>query len=381
MDLPPFRFLAHRSGIEEYLRGIRDEPAVALDLEADSLHNYREKVCLVQVSTGQGHAVLDPLASREALQELGPLLGDPGTEKILHGGDYDVRLLKKDFGFAVVNVFDTMIAAQFTGRSQFGLAALLLEFFGVTLDKHHQRADWSARPLSDEMLAYATLDTAYLIPLRARLGEELVRLGRVEWVREECELLVAVEPAPARRPWCLDVKGASRLKGQPLAVLQELVEVRDTAARERDVPPFKVFSNQVLLEWAAKPPTSRHDVVETPGANKGVLGRWASAVLEAVARARALTPDQWPSPTPSAFEPLTGAQERRLKRLKRVREDSAARLSLAPGLLVNSATLERLAREDPDEVFASLPGALKRWQRSVLEEPLVRALRGDDPPA
>jgi ribonuclease D len=379
MDLPPYRFLADRTAIEEHLRGLRGEPVLALDLEADSLHSYREKVCLVQVSTPQGHAVLDPLVSREALRELGPLLADPGIEKILHGGDYDVRLLKKDYGFEVRNLFDTMIAAQFTGRGQFGLAALLQEHFGVTLDKRHQRADWSARPLSEDMLAYAALDTAYLIALRARLGEELARLGRTHWVREECELLVAVEPAPERRPWCLDVKGASRLRGRDLAVLQALVELRDGAARERDVPPFKVFSNQVLLDWVARPPASRREVLETPGANKGALGRWAPAVLEAIGRARALPPGEWPSLPPSSFEPLTGAQERRLKRLKRAREEVAATLALPPGLLVNSATLERLARKDPDEGAASLPVALKAWQREVLGELLVQALRGPDP--
>lgn len=380
MDLPPYRFLEERSAIEDHLRGLRGESALALDLEADSLHSYREKVCLVQVSTPRGHAVLDPLPAREALEALGPLLADPGTEKILHGADYDVRLLKKDFGFEVRNLFDTMIAAQFTGRTQFGLAALLQEHFEVTLDKRHQRADWSARPLSPDMLAYAALDTAYLIALRARLGDELERLGRVHWVREECELLVAVQPAPEKKPWCLDVKGSSRLRGRDLAVLQSLVELRDGAARERNVPPFKVFSNQVLLDWVARPPASRREVLETPGANKGALARWAPAVLEAVGRALTLPADQWPRLPPSSFEPLTGAQERRLKRLKRVREEVATRLTLAPGLLVNSANLERLCRKDPDEAAASLPKVLKVWQNEVLGEPLEQALRGAEPP-
>ncbi|NTU60060.1 MAG: ribonuclease D, partial [Deltaproteobacteria bacterium] len=355
----------------------------AIDLEADSLHSYHEKVCLAQFTTPGGNVVLDPLRCRDAFAGLGATLADPSILKVAHGADYDVRLLKKDFDFRVANLFDTMIAAQFTGREQVGLAALLLEFFGVTLDKRYQRADWSARPLPPELLAYAALDTAHLFGLRDRLEAELAELGRRHWAQEEFDLLAAVTPGPPRKPWCLDVKGAGRLPPRELAVLQGLLELRDEVARERDRPPFKVMGNDVLLRWAETPPATRRDVLETPGVPKPVLDRLEPKILEAVRVARALPLAECPRLPESRFVPMTGSQERRLKRLKAARQAASERLKLAAGLLVNSATLERLARMEPAEALAALPSALKRWQREALGDALGEALTpsASSPPA
>lgn len=371
---PQYSYLDVPEAVEGWFAGIEGEPAVAVDLEADSLHSYREKVCLVQVSTRGANAVLDPLACRDALAPLGRLLENPSVQKVVHGGDYDVRLLKKDFGLRPRNLFDTMIAAQFTGREQYGLAALLREHFGVVLDKRYQRADWSHRPLGPELLAYAALDTAYLLPLRDLLSEELRGLGRLRWVEEEFELLCAAEPGPPRRPWCLDVKGAGRLPPRQLAVLQALLELRDRAACERDRPPFKVLSNDLLLAWAASPPSSRREVLEAGGAPKPVLAALAEGILEGVRAAQGADPATWPRPSPAEYEPLTGAQERRLKRLKEARAGVATALGLPVGLLVNSATLERAARQEPPGARAALEASLKNWQREVLGPSLEAAL-------
>ena len=234
MEVPEYRFLNTPEAIAAATGEITGEGVVAFDLEADSLHSYVEKVCLIQVSTSLGNLIIDPLPSLEPLQGLAALFADEGVLKIFHGGSYDIRLLKKDFGFTVRNVFDTMIASQFAGRGKHGLAALLEEDFGVTLDKRYQRADWSARPISPEMLQYASMDTAYLIALRGRLEEELRRLGRLEWAREEFRLLEETEPSPRKKPWCLDVKGARRLPPRQLAFLQAFLEVRDETARRWD---------------------------------------------------------------------------------------------------------------------------------------------------
>ncbi|MBE0617031.1 MAG: ribonuclease D, partial [Proteobacteria bacterium] len=245
MDQPRYTFLEEPARIAEQLTALRSEPLLALDFEADSLHSYREKICLAQVSTPDRNAVIDALIGDRALTPLGEVLADEEIHKVFHGGDYDVRLLKKGYGFAIRNVFDTMIAAQLAGRARVGLAALLEEEFGVHVDKKYQRADWSARPLGPELLAYAALDTAYLLPLKERLEAELDRLGRTPWAEEEFRLLEAVTPAADRTPWCLDVKGASRLPPRQLAVLQALLEVRETAAESWDRPPFKVLSTEV----------------------------------------------------------------------------------------------------------------------------------------
>ncbi|MBI5444174.1 MAG: HRDC domain-containing protein [Deltaproteobacteria bacterium] len=376
MESPSYRFLDRADDIRTFLGSLDREGALAIDLEADSLHSYREKACLVQISTPSGNTILDPLPDRTALAGLGPLLESEAVDKVFHGGDYDLRLLKRDFGFQVRNVFDTMIAAQLLGREQFGLAALLSETFGVALDKKYQRADWSARPLRSEFLAYASLDTAYLLGLREKLEAELSAAGRLHWAREEFRLLERVEPSAPRAPSCFDVKGAGRLEPRQLALLQRLLEARDELSRAWDRPPFKVVSTELLLDWAQKPPASRKAVLEARGASKPALSRLAVPVLEAAKAACGLSLEDCPRPLVSAYVPLTGSEERRLKRLKRARALKAEALRLSPGLLVNSATLERLARMPTEEAAAALPQVLKAWQREVLGEELADALEG-----
>lgn len=374
MEQPRYTFVDDPTQIAARLGALRQEPLLALDFEADSLHNYREKICLAQVSTPGGNLVIDALAGERALEGLGEVLGDGAVRKVFHGGDYDVRLLKKGYGFPVRNLFDTMIAAQLVGRPRVGLAALLEEEFGVRLDKKYQRADWSARPLGPELLAYAALDTAYLLSLKERLEADLARLGRTAWAEEEFRLLEAVTPAADRAPWCLDVKGAGRLPPRQLAILQALLEVREAAAQAWDRPPFKVLSTEVLLAWVQSPPTSRGQLLETPRAGRSVLNRLADEILEATQKALRLPPEQCPRPAFTPREPLDAAQEKCLKRLKKTRTDTAERLGIEPGLLVNSATLERLVRTPADQATDSLPQLLKGWQLEAVGEDLRSAL-------
>ncbi len=369
----PYRHLTRADEIREALAVAGREPRIALDLEADSLHHYREKVCLVQLSAGGENLILDPLTDGSWLPALGEILADPGVEKVMHGADYDIRLLKKDQAIPVRNVFDTMVAAQFTGRARFGLAALLEEFFGIRLDKKYQRADWSARPLAQDLLAYASLDTAHLLDLKDRLTGELRRLGRLAWVEEECRLLERVEPGPETPPSVWKVKGASRLSPRTLAVLQALLEVRDRHAREMDRPPFKVLSTAVLLRWAETPPRSRGQVLATPGAGRRILSRLADEVVAAVEAALSLPPERWPRRECGPYIPLTEEEERRLRRLKKARTRLAGALGLDPGVLVNTATLTQMARVPPAGLEEWMARNLKQWQREVLTEPLLRA--------
>ena len=377
MKVPDFSFINNPEAIAAATKTIAGESVVAFDLEADSLHSYVEKVCLIQVSTSLGHLIIDPLPSPESIQGLAALFADDAVLKIFHGGSYDIRLLKKDFGFTVRNIFDTMIASQFTGRKKHGLAALLDEDFGVTLDKRYQRADWSARPLSREMLEYASMDTAYLLPLRNRLEDELRRLGRLEWAREEFRLLEETEPSPRKKPWCLDVKGARRLAPRQLASLQAFLEVRDETARRWDRPPFKVLSNQVLLGWSQQPPATKDTVLRTAGASRRVLATVAAAVVDATRRAASIPIEECPRPENSSFQPLSEEQKEVLRRLKKAREKRESSLGLPTGILVNSATLESISRLDREEAEASLETFLKVWQREAFGEEIRTVLRTD----
>lgn len=371
-----YQLIDTEEGAHGWLERLQDAPCLAVDFEADGLFCYREKLCLIQVTDRGSQWVIDPLTVPEVCAGLAPLLADPQLPKIFHGADYDVRLWKRTTGSPLRGLFDTMIAAQFCGREQVGLAALLQEFFEITLDKRYQKANWGKRPLERGMLEYAALDTAHLLPLREILETELHRLGRLAWAEEEFRLLESAEAAPPKAPSCFSIKGARRLAPPQLASLQALLEVREAVAAERDRPPFKVLDNAVLLAWAEHPPKSRSDLIATPRTNRGVLERLATPLMEALRRAKSLPPDAWPRPPANGpYEPLTPVQEARLKRLKKARTDRAEQLHLATGLLVNTATLERLTRLEPESLPTALHENLKGWQQEVIGDALLTAAR------
>ncbi len=375
MTSVPFRLLSNAPEIGQFLREVEAEREIAIDVEADSLYSYPEKVALVQVSTPSSNSILDPLRGRAGMHGLGTVMANPGILKVFHGGDFDIRLLKKHFDLQVHTVADTMIAAQLVGRPHMGLSALLEQEFGLQLDKRYQRANWSRRPLPSEMLRYAALDTAYLLPLWQRLHDELKRLGRLDWAQEEYHLLEEVTAGPEHPPSCFDVKGAHRLLPRQRAILQALLELREETARAWDRPPFKVLSNQVLMDWAVSPPASQREVQHTPRANRGILRRLAPQILQAVREAQSTPLKYCPHRNLPSLPPLTEKQRRRLDRLKRARRAATERLGLPSGLLVNTATLERLARAEPQYAIEMLGTVLKRWQLEALGPALRQALR------
>ncbi len=342
---------------------------LAVDLEADSFHRYRERVCLVQISAAGRDLLIDPLAGVD-LGVLAVALGDRSRRKLLHGADYDLRLLDRDHGLEVHGLFDTMIAARLAGETAFGLAALIDRHLGVRLDKAHQRADWAVRPLPPAMASYAVEDTRHLAALAGRLEERLAELGRLAWAEEEFRRLEAVrwtaDAVPDPSPY-LRVKGAARLDPRTLTVLRELHAVRDRLARERDVPPFRVASDAGLIELATRRPGRREDLAgigSIPRALKA--GRGAGPWLEAIARGVRCPPV--PKPERRRRDVATPDERRRLERLARGRDARATALGLEPSLVASRRVLEGIARrvvhrepwdDDPD---------LRRWQRAILAE-------------
>src|SRR5258708_7654544 len=243
------------------------QPVVSLDTEADSLHSYFDKVCLIQMSFPGEDLIIDPLCKID-LSKFGEILADRGITKILHGADYDLRILNRDFGFTITNLIDTMVCSQLLGYEAFGLAALLDRHFGYKVDKKHQRADWAMRPLPPDMLVYAATDTRHLIDLAARLRDELTALGRWEWAVEEFGRLEQIrfnekdsEEEPFRR-----LKGLGALDRRSLAVVRALYDYRDRLAREADRPPFKIFGNDLIFEIARIKPTPTQDFNSSKGA-------------------------------------------------------------------------------------------------------------------
>ena len=355
------------------------ERHLAVDLEMDSLHHYREKVCLIQVSSRTGNWLIDPLSIGD-LSALAEILGSPDRLIVMHGADYDIRSLYRDFSIEVAHLFDTMIAARLLGVTEFGLAALLKEGFGIVLDKKFQKADWSVRPLSPEMCDYAVADTAHLLSLYDRLHRDLLATQRLGWVEEECNLVRKVRVAEKSGPLFLQCKGASRLKGRQLAVLEELLQMRERHAHRLDRPPFKVIPADALLEAAATPPHSMEELAAVKGITPRLAGRFGSEILSAIVRAESLPADEWPRfPRTKRVEQSEGAKER-LKHLKLWREAESSRLGIDPGVLAPNRLLELLAEPEPHLLDVAAVSGMRRWQRALFGCTVMETAASADTP-
>ena len=369
--------VASQSAFDQLVARIAGQPLVAVDTEAASFHRYHDRVYLVQVSTRELTAVIDPLAVKD-LSGLGRVLADPGTEIVLHDADYDLRILDRDYGFHATRLFDTRVAAQLLNEPGIGLAALLEKYFAVRLDKKFQRADWSRRPLNEGMLAYAAADTRYLPALRDRLRASLEERGRWPWAEEEFGLLEQLRwtaPGAAEEGY-RRLKGASRLRGKTLTVLRELYAWRDQVAREMDRALFRVVTNEALLAMAQAAPTSMEALRAIGGVSPDLISRRGDQILAAVQRGLVAPPEK-PALLTRDRTPHDPEATARLERLKEIRNRLATEVDLAPGLLCPNATLEQIAQRNPKnrEELAATPD-LKRWQLEVTGEAFLRALRG-----
>src|SRR5215207_4157235 len=275
------------------MASIANTRAIALDTEGASFHRFVDRIYLLQLSTREASAILDPLTIGVS-EGLGKLLESRSVEVVFHDADYDLRLLHQDYAWRVTNIFDTRVAAQLLGIRAFGLAALLERFFGVKLDKKHQRADWSMRPLTPGMLEYAAQDTEFLLDLRDRLGNELEKLHRTSWAAEEFARLEGTQwDSENDREAFLRVKGARDLTRRQLALLRELVAWRDGVAASLDRATFRVVSNETLLEIARVAPSTKAQL-GVKGMPRGILETRAGEILERVARGLAVPENELP---------------------------------------------------------------------------------------
>jgi ribonuclease D len=273
--------VADAAAVVRLAAALRAEPIVAIDTESNSFHAYKERVCLIQISVSGQDWIVDPLATEVA--PLGEVLCD-GRETVLHGADYDVRCLKRDFGWALPNLFDTMVASRRLGVVGLGLSALVEARFGIRLSKAHQRSDWGRRPLSADQLAYAALDTHYLLRLREVLVAELEAKGLTAAAREDFRRIAAASPHER----VFDPEGWRRLKGaraldeRARRLLRALWIAREARAEALGRPPFKVLGEQAMLEIAVRRPEGAEALGRIPGVTPSVLRNAGDAVMRAI---------------------------------------------------------------------------------------------------
>ncbi|MBI3790654.1 MAG: ribonuclease D [Gemmatimonadetes bacterium] len=371
----PLDYLDTAQDVEVFLDAIAGTRAIALDTEGASFHKYLDRIYLLQLSVDTRSAIIDPLPIGTPAK-LGALLEDPKVEVVFHDADYDLRLLHQDYGWRVTNIFDTRIAAQLLGLTAFGLAALLERYFGLKLDKKHQRADWSMRPLTADMLDYAAQDTRHLLELRDLLRNELERKGRWAWAAEEFQRLEGTrwEPEDPGSAF-LKMKGARDLTRRELARLKELVAWRDGIAKQLDRSTFRVMANEVLFEAARAGATTREQLAAIKGMPRGMLERQHAEILAAIAAGDAVAEADLPRFPKAAKWDKDPDFDAKVAKLKTVRDEAAKRLELDTGVLCARDRLEAVARRVPRtrEELAEVK-ELRRWQAEEMGAEFIKAL-------
>jgi ribonuclease D len=356
-------YLDDTASVNRFLEDIAGAKEIALDTEGASFHRFLDRIYLLQLSTRERSAIIDPLPIG-APSALGALLESADVEVVFHDADYDLRLLHQDYGWHVTHIFDTRIAAQLLGIKSFGLAALLEQFFDVKLDKKHQRADWSMRPLTADMLEYAAQDTRYLLQLRDQMKAALEKADRWHWAQEEFGRLEGTRwEAEESMEGFLRLKGARDLTRRELAVLREVANWRDTVAAKLDRATFRVMGNEVLFELARRAPKTVAELGSIKGMPKGMIERGGDDVIAAVRRGLEVPEAELPKfPRGQRWNKDRDFDDR-VAQLKSVRDAAAARLELDPGVLCSRERLENIARSGA-KTAADLAGVpdLRRWQ-------------------
>lgn len=346
--------IASAKELADLLPLIKRNGRVALDTEADSLHCYREKLCLMQISIPEGDFLVDPLATND-LSPLAAVLSR--TEIVLHGADYDLRMLRRALGFHPKRIFDTMIAARLLGLREFSYAALVSKFFGVQLPKGSQKANWARRPLSHQMEVYACNDTHYLLPLAQELERSLLRQERLSWFQQSCER--AISMAAVDRPRDIDaawrVRGSGLTRGRSAAVLRAIWTWREREAERADRPPFHVLRNDQMIAAAAaavngKAPRFKH-----------FSARRSREFEAAIKTALALPEDEWPKALPRRSDRPTREMERAAEQMRRRRDAAAEELGLEPSFIAPRASIDAIAADGSrsDQLLVC-------WQRTLL---------------
>ena len=372
--------IADDEALTDFVNGLQGKTCVAMDTEAASFHRYVDRIYLIQISSDSATAIVDPLAVTN-LKRIGDLLADPSIEVVFHDADYDLRVLDRDYGFHARNLFDTRITAQLLGEPGIGLGPLLQKYFDVRADKRFQRADWSKRPLTPEMISYAATDTAYLLSLRNKLHKQLVSTGRLAWAQEEFKRLESIRwTSPTSNQGYLRLKGAKSLAPKSLAVLRAAYEWREEQAANLDRAPFRVLGNDALSALARSTPTTHEQLGAVNGVPTAAVRRYGTQLLKAV-RAGLRTPArEYPRVERTQRPKINRTTYERLQRLKAVRTSRAEQLGIEMGVLCPNGTLQAIAQAVPTTAKELREiDHLKKWQEEALGvSKLLDAVHGNN---
>ena len=372
---PNYTIIDTKTALADLAQRLQTQKMIGVDMEADSLYHFKEKVCLIQIATEDSNIVIDPLKIKD-LAALKPVFSNSAVQKVFHGADYDIRSLYRDFKIDVNNLFDTQLACRFLGMGETSLEAVLKIWFKVRLNKKYQRKDWSQRPLPENMMAYAAEDSRYLIPLAKDLNSKLAQNGRLGWVLEECEYLSKVRPVfNDSQPLFLGFKGAGKLDPRNLAILEALLQFRKNIAQKKDRPLFKVIQNQSLLVIAVESPRSIKQLEQTQALSASQIQMYGQNILKAVQKAIKIPSEslpKYPRKKAPTIKPHVG---KRVKALREWRDHQADRLEIDPALLFTNALISTIAVKNPDNFKAlSKISELKNWLKTEFGQDITKIL-------
>ena len=364
------------AGLEKAVSALEQEKVIAVDMEADSMYHFKEKVCLIQLATEKTSVVVDPLQIKN-FASLSPLFSNPDIKKIFHGADYDVRSLYRDFNIKISNLFDTELACRFLGIKETGLKAVLRMFFEINIDKKYQKKDWSKRPLPEEMIEYASKDVIYLLPLAKILIQKLEEIDRLSWVLEECRNLSKVRPIlPNEEPLFLKFKGAGRLKSRSLAVLEALLQYRKSVAEKKDKPLFKIIGNDSIMKIATARPVTLRRLRGVNALSGRQISMYGKDLIKVVAGALKITERELPVYPRKTVSAMPSEVLKRITLLKSWRDLKARALDMDSGILCNNALVTAIAVKNPENKKSmGTIEEMKNWQKTAFGREIITVLK------
>ncbi len=370
-----FKFIESDGELETVCKGLGKEKIIGVDLEADSMYCFKEKICLIQIAGKDQAFLVDPFL----ISDFSPfvaLLKNPDMVKIFHGADFDVRSLDREMGCRIENLFDTEIACRFLNVRERGLGALLKEHFNVFVDKKFQKVDWSRRPLKDDMITYSVGDVAHLIALHDRIKERLEKMNRLSWAKEEFEAQASVKYASNHQlPLFKKFKGAGKMDNRTLAILENLLQVRMDMAAKKDLPLFKIMSSQSLLALATHRPKAIDTMISIRALSKKQADMYGHLCREAISSALALSHGELPSYPKTRLPRKSPQVLARINLLKKMRERLSVSLGMEPGFLINNTLILTIAFENP-RTIADLGemDPMRNWQIEALGAEIIKIL-------
>ncbi len=371
-----YQFITSDEALKSICHDLDQEKIIAVDLEADSMHSFTEKICLIQIAGAKQAYLVDPFLVSD-FSPFSRILEDPNIIKVLHGSDFDVRSLDRELSVEIRNLFDTEIACRFLNVKERGLGALLKAHFNVHVDKRFQKVDWSRRPLKEDMIAYSVGDVANLVELHDILKDQLNKIGRFAWAQEEFEAQTLVKyESNHQLPLFKRFKGAGKLDNRTLAILEGLLQVRLEMAGKKDLPLFKIISNQSIMGLAIERPRGVKTMTDLRLLSPKQAGMYGTLCQEAIKTALALPHGELPSYPKIRMPRKNPRVLERINQLKKMRERCSMSIGMEPGFLINNNMITAVAFANPKdkEALAEIE-FIRNWQVEALGEHILNTLQ------